>query len=83
MYPPHKYYYRKLLGAIKKIKTAEQIEIVANRIENTLKTYRITYEECEDLWSKPSERASKVGERKLLLKLGPWQIGGERKGTIF
>jgi len=71
------------LKEIEKIKTSEQIEIFQKRIQNALETYRITYEECEDLWSKLSERASEVGERKLLLKLGPWQIGGERKGTIF
>ena len=82
--PSHKYYYRKLLREIKKIKTAEQIEIVAKRIESTLETYRITYEECEDLWSKLSERALEIGEKKLLLKLGPLgEFGGEKKGTIL
>ena len=81
--PSHRYYTRKLLREIKKIKTVEQIEIVLKGIENAFDTHRITYEECEDLWSKLNERASKIGEKKRLLKLGPLgEFGGEKKGAI-
>lgn len=74
--------YKKLSKEIEKIKTAEQVGIVGKWIES-LETYRITYEEYVHLWSKLNNRASKIGERKLLFKLGPLgEFGIEKKGTI-
>lgn len=57
----HKYHHRRLLHEIKKIKTSQQIEIIQKSIQNALETYRITYEESEDLLSKLSKQASKIG----------------------
>lgn len=77
------YYYEKHLKEIKRIKTIEQIEIITKKVENAFGTHRISYEECEDLMTRLSSKASNIGEKKRVLKLGPLgEFGGEKKGAI-
>lgn len=74
---------RRLEHQIKRIKTVEQIHIVENLIKETLLSGALTEPQFEILCGKLSERASKVGERKSELKLGPLgTIGWEKKGAI-
>lgn len=84
LFQSHKYYYRKLSRKIKNIKKVEEIEIVLEMIKNTNEIGRITDKEAYDLRSKLSERAKEIGEKKFVIKLGPFgQIGVEKKGAIL
>lgn len=74
---------RRLERQVKGIKTVEQIHIVENLIKESLLSGALTEPQYESLCEELSERASKVGERKSELKLGPFgSIGWEKRGAI-
>jgi len=74
---------QRLERQVKGIKTVEQIYIVENVIKESLLSGALTEPQYESLCEELSERASKVGERKSELKLGPFgSIGWEKRGAI-
>jgi hypothetical protein len=75
--------YERLLSEIEKIKTAEQVSIVAEMIQGARSDRRITYAQCNLLSSKLNEKTSKVGEKEKTIKLGPLgEFGVKSKGKV-
>ena len=75
-------HYDKLLREINKIKKVEQLSIVKEMIENAYSARKITFEERAHLYSKLNDKASKVGERKARVSVGPMELGMEKKGSF-
>lgn len=76
-------YYTKLLWEIEKIKKVEQLDIVEKMIENAHFEGKITFEERTDLYSKLNDKALEVGEKRAHLKVGPVEMGIEKKGKLL
>lgn len=74
---------QRLERQVKGIKTVEQIHIIENLIKESLLSGALTEPQYECLCEELSEQASKVGERKSELKLGPFgSLGWEKRGAI-
>jgi hypothetical protein len=73
----------KLLVEIKKIRTIEQLDIVKDMIREAYLNDKITYDENNELYSELNKQASKVGKRKISVKIGPLEVGGEKEGKIL
>ena len=75
--------FKRLLEQIEKIKTVEGLNIVRTAIENAHLVRKINDTERQVLYTKLSDQASKVGERKISVKVGPFPvINIEKKGTM-
>ena len=77
------YNYKRLLSEIKKIETTEQLDIVKEMIQNAYLDGKISDEQRNTLYSRLNERASKVGEKRIAVKVGPLEFKGEKKGEII
>jgi len=74
--------FRRLLRQIERVKTVEGLDIVKTAIESAYHVGRINDTERQVLYAKLSDKASKVGERKISVKLGLFSVGVEKKGTM-
>lgn len=74
--------FNRLSKQIEKIKTVEGLGIVRTAIDNAYLVEKINYTQRQVLYTRLSDQASKVGEKKISVKVGPFSIGVEKKGKI-
>lgn len=74
--------FNRLSKQIEKIKTVEGLDIVRAAVENAYLAGKINDTKRQVLYTKLSDQASKVGERKISVKVGPFSVGVEKKGKM-